>query len=368
MSKTDTIRYAVVGQGWFAQEAILPAFANATENSQLAALVSGDATKREQLAAHYGVPAFPYEKYDELLASGEIDAVFIATTNTEHQEYTEQAARAGVHVLCEKPMSESVRTSRAMYDACEQADVKLMIAYRLHFEETNLKAIELVQSGRLGKPRLFNSTFTMPVQEGNSRLRADLGGGPLKDIGIYCINGARYLFQDEPIEVTATCVSSDDPRFAEVPEMVAATMVFPDNRLATFICGFGGASVDSYRIVGTEGDLRIEEAYGFSGEKVRYLTIGDETEIQRYPERDHIAPQIIYFSDCILHNKEVEPDGREGLIDMIVIEAIEESARTGRSVKLGAMPKTRRPEMDQQIHQPPAEAPELVRAESPHQK
>jgi len=253
------VRYAVVGSGWFAQQAILPAFQRAEENSQLAAIVSGDPTKQKELGELYKVPAYDYARYDDLLASGDIDAVYIALPNSMHCEYTLKAAKAKIHVLTEKPMAATADECRRMIDFCEKNAVKLMVAYRLHFDSANLTAIEHAKSGKIGDPRAFSSLFTQQVEEGNTRLDANLAGHPLMDIGIYCINAARYLFQDDPIEVTGLAVTNNETRFREVPEMVMAVMRFPKARLATFTCGFGEGKVSEYRLVGTAGDLRVED-------------------------------------------------------------------------------------------------------------
>src|SRR5262249_47736888 len=153
---------------------------------------------------------YDYGEYDDCLDSGEIDAVYIALPNHLHAEYAIRAARAGIHVLCEKPMAVTERECVAMIDACERARVKLMIAYRLHFDPANLAAVEVASSGGLGELRLFDSVFCNEVtDERNIRLRRATGGGPLFDIGIYCINAARYLFRAEPVEVAAIAASRD---------------------------------------------------------------------------------------------------------------------------------------------------------------
>src|SRR5687768_6136489 len=172
-TRRKPIRYAVVGLGHIAQVAVLPAFAHARKNSILAALVSDDEEKRQELGQLYGVErTFTYAQYDDCLASGEIDAVYIALPNNMHREYTERAARAGIHVLCEKPMAQTKEDCEAMIGAAEDNHVKLMIAYRLHFEESNLRAIETVKSGKLGEPRIFISDFTMQVTDrDNIRLK-----------------------------------------------------------------------------------------------------------------------------------------------------------------------------------------------------
>ena len=198
-----SIGYAVVGLGHIAQTAVLPAFAHAKENSRLVALVSGESVKRKALGARYGVPAFRYEDLDDVLTREDVDALYIALPNTLHEECAIRAARAGVHVLTEKPMATSEEACRRMIDAAEDADVKLMVAYRLHFERANIEAIEVVRAGRIGKPRFFTSEFSYQVKPGNIRTEATVGGGALWDLGPYCVNAARYLFGGEPIEVMA---------------------------------------------------------------------------------------------------------------------------------------------------------------------
>src|SRR5918911_1964650 len=223
------IRYAVVGCGHIAQVAVLPAFGNARRNSKLAAIVSGDPVKRAELAKKYDIPqAIDYAHYDALLKSGDIDAVYIALPNNMHAEYTERAARAGVHVLCEKPMAVTEAECELMARTAREHRVKLMIAYRLHFERANLEAVEIARSGRIGEPRLFTSTFTMTVVPGNIRVQRALGGGVLYDIGIYCINAARSLFRDEPTEVSAVAAGG----VGGVEETGGAPPLFPQQRLA----------------------------------------------------------------------------------------------------------------------------------------
>jgi predicted dehydrogenase len=184
------IRYAVVGLGGITQVAVLPAFKHA-KNAELTALVSGDPTKQKELGKRCKVTrVYSYGQYAQCLASGEIDAVYVALPNHMHADYTVAAARAGVHVLCEKPMATTEEECRAMIRAAHDGHVKLMIAYRLHFEEGNLEAIRIAQTGELGELRIFNSTFTQQVHPGNVRLQASSGGGTLEDMGIYCINAA----------------------------------------------------------------------------------------------------------------------------------------------------------------------------------
>jgi predicted dehydrogenase len=359
------VRYAVVGLGHIAQVAALPAFAHARKNSQLVALVSDDEEKRRALARRYDVSrTFSYAEYDECLRSGDVDAVYIALPNSLHREYTVRAARHGVHVLCEKPMAVTADDCRAMIAAAEKHRIKLMIAYRLHFEKTNLRAIALARSGKLGTPRLFDSVFTMQARGGNIRLEAELGGGPLYDIGIYCINAARNLFGAEPEEVLACTTTGRDRRFEEVEEMASAILRFPGECLATFTCSFGASDVSAYRLVGTKGSIRMDPAYEYVEDLRQEVVIDGRTSVRTFRKRDQFAPEFLYFSSCILDDREPEPSGTEGLNDVRIIEAIHRAAESGMPQKLRALERTRRPRLAQEIHRPPVRKPRLVKAAS----
>ncbi len=360
------IRYAVVGLGHIAQVAVLPAFQPAAANSELVALVSSDETKLRRLGKRYDVSRlYTYDRYDELMAGGEIDAVYIALPNHQHAEFTVRAARHGVHILCEKPLAVTERECLSMIRAAEANDVKLMTAYRLHFERANLEAIETVRSKKIGEPRLFNSLFCMDVKEGDIRLRSETGGGTLYDIGVYCINAARYLFRDEPFEVMAMRASRDQQRFADVEEMVGAVLRFPDDRLATFICNFGTSFVARYQIVGTKGNLALDPAYEYAMELKRHLMIGQRETIKTYAQRDQFAPELLHFSECIQKNRQPEPSGWEGLADVRIVTALYRSARTGKAVSIQPVKKNTRPTMKQEIHRPAVRKPKLVKTESP---
>lgn len=360
----EKIRYAVVGQGYIAQAAILPAFAHAKENSELVALVSDDPVKLRALSKRYDVPnTFSYSDFDDCLE--EVDAVFVALPNSMHREFTLRAARAGVHVLCEKPMAVSSKDCELMIRECERHDVKLMVGYRLHFEEANLLAAELVRSGEIGDPRIFSSVFTMQVQEGNIRLDRELGGGPLYDIGIYCINAARSIFRAEPVRVFATQSRGMDPRFSEVAEMTTAILSFPGDRVAQLTSSFGAADTSQYQVIGTKGDLVVDPAYEFAGKLEHFLTIDGKTTHRTFRKRDQFAPELIYFSRCILEDLSPEPSGYEGLADVRVIEGLLESARTGLPVSLPPIDGARHPDPSQEIRRPAVRKPKLVHARQP---
>src|SRR5216110_178078 len=358
------IRYAVVGLGHIAQTAVLPAFKHA-ENSELAALVTGNPEKDRELSERYRIKAYRYDDLENALDKEQVDAVYIATPNVLHREHTERAAQAGVHVLCEKPMATTQEECEAMIQAAEEHDVKLMIAYRLHFNDANLHAVGVAQSGELGEPRYFGSLFGLQVKDGNIRTRKALGGGTLFDIGVYCINAARYLFRDEAIEVVGLTANNGEKRFAEIEEMTGAIMRFPHERLGMFICSFGSSDVSRYDLVGTKGQLRLENAYEYQGDSKCVTTIDGKTSEKVFKPGDQFAPELIYFSDCIIHDREPEPSGNEGLADVRVINAIYESAEIGRAARIEPVPKRRRPEETMEIKRPPIEEPELVGARPP---
>ena len=356
----------MVGLGYISQDATLPAFLNAKRNSEVRALITADPLKARRLSDKYDVPFFyPYEEYDLCLKSGEIDAVYIALPNSMHQAYAVAAANAGIHVLCEKPMAMNETECQSMITAAEENGVKLMIAYRLHFERANLNAIEAIRSGKIGKPRIFSSVFTQQTASGNIRLKRDLGGGPVWDTGIYCINAARYLFQSEPEEVFAFQGTSDDERFCEVEESATAVLRFPEERLATFTCSFGASDVSEFQVVGTKGNLRANPAYDFSEGLQLRITVDGQTRESVFPKSDQFAPELLYFSDCILNNGDPEPSGKEGLADVRIIRAIYESIESKKPVQIKQTDIDLRPAIAQEIHRPPVPRPRLVHAESP---
>jgi len=360
------IRYAVVGLGHIAQTAVLPAFAHARENSELTALVSDEPEKLSTLAKRHDVPhTYAYEQFGECLQ--QVDAVYIALPNHLHARYTVLAARAGVHVLCEKPMAVTVDECEEMIAAAREHDVKLMIAYRLHFEQVNLQAAELTADGSIGESKLFNSTFTMRVDPDNIRAKRATGGGTLYDIGVYCINAARYLFRAEPKEVMACAVNGDPARLPEIEESVAATLRFEDERIASFVVSFNASDVSWYEIVGTKGSLRVDPAYEYAEGLAYELNIGGKKTRKETQKRDQFAAELLYFSDCIINNRQPEPSGEEGLQDVRIISALYESADAGKPVEIPPYVPAARPTLDQEIQRPPVDKPpKPVAARAPH--
>lgn len=192
-----------------------------------------------------------------------------------------------------------------------------------------------------------------------------MGGGTLYDIGIYCINAARYLFREEPTEVFASSANNGERRFREVDEMTSAILRFPGERLATFTSSFGAADTASYEVVGTRGALRVVQAYEHSEPVEMELTLNGRTRRRTYPRRDQFAAELIYFSNCILNHREPEPSGKEGLSDVHVIRSLQRSAETGKPVTLQLRRRRRRPSLRQEIHRPPAARREHIHAEAP---
>jgi predicted dehydrogenase len=361
--KRPKVRYAVIGVGNIAQVAVLPAFRHAEEEAELVALVSSDPDKLDALGRRYAVAATgSYEELESVLARSRADAVYIAVPNHQHRELTERAARAGCHVLCEKPMAVTEDDCLAMIRACDEKNVKLMIAYRLHFEAANLEAIEICRSGRLGELGFFSAVFSQMVRPGDIRTRPELGGGAIFDLGVYPINAVRNLFAAEPVEVSAF-IAKDE---TGVDETTTAILRFRGDRFAQLTVSGGAASTESYRIVGTKGDLRVEPAFSYDDTLVHHLTQADgKTRTRSFSRRDQFAPELRYFSRCVTEDLEPEPDGREGLADVRVVRAIQEAAETGRTVKLAPFEKVPRPSIAQEMRIPPIHPPRPVHAPSP---
>ncbi len=363
--RSEHLRMAVIGQGHFAQAAVLPAIEQ-LDDVELAALVSGSDDKLAELGARYNVKTLVhYDELDSLLATRTIDAVYIAVPNDLHAEMTMVAARHGVHVLCEKPMAPTEAECMSMIRACEQRHVKLMIGYRLHFQTANLVAVEIARGGELGDLRVFSSTFTQQVQHGNTRVQPRRGAGPLFDIGIYCVNAARYLFRAEPAEVLAMKLTGRDARFASVDEAYSVSMRFPHERVAQFTCSFGATDRAHYEVIGSDGILTLDNAYDYDAEMTMHVrgTHGEKT--RTFERRDQIAAEIEYFARCVRENIDPEPSGWEGLADVRILQAIQQSKTFGRAVSIEPILRPHRPSLAQSIEIEPHEPAPLVGVNQP---
>jgi glucose-fructose oxidoreductase len=365
--KDGKVRFAVVGLGFFAQAAVLPAFKRA-KGVELAALVSDDPVKLRELGDQYKVGTrIGYDQYEELLGSGEVDAVYVCTPNHLHEEFVVPAARHGVHVLCEKPLGVTAAECRRMVDACRRHRVRLMTAYRLHFNKANLAAAEAVHDGTIGTPRFMVSSFAMQVKPTGIRTNpTEEGGGPLYDIGIYCINAARYLFREEPQWVMAAAETGQKGRrFRDIDEQVTAVLGFPGGKTAAFTCSYGAADVACYEVYGTNGYVCLDNAYEFSTGMRLEIGQGDKERTKRFLRRDQVAPELEHFAGCVRTGRDPEPSGKEGLIDVGIIEAVLRSAATGRRVDLRVPRRRRRPTLRQERTVRGGRKPDFVHAEIP---
>ncbi len=343
----NKIRYAVVGAGWISQEAFMPAIPQ-VGNSKITAIVSGNAENARKLADFYGIDAvYGYDEYDDMLAADVVDAVYIGLPNSMHADYAIRAFKAGKHALVEKPLAISEEECAAMIAAADEAGVLMMTAYRLHSEPATAKVIEMIQAGEIGEPRLYASTFSLQSDPDNHRLLAEHWGGPLQDIGVYCLNAARHCFGAEPIEAHAiTSRGNGDARFAEVDATISVTLRFPGDRLAQFIASFEGDDCDTYRVVGTEGVITVEHGFDFHFKPQISLMKGQVSREVEVEDTDHFGAMTTYFSDCIQSGIRPVNDGEEGLADVRAMLAIEKAARTGVPQKIDTPPRPAHPSSD----------------------
>lgn len=364
------VRYAVVGVGWISQAAFLPGVEH-TGNSEVVALVTGHEEKAEKVGEKYGIErVYTYDELDTLLASGDIDAVYLATPNFDHVEYAVKTLEAGVHLLLEKPMAVSVAECERIIAAGKKTGAKLMIAYRMHFEPGALKAIERVRAGEIGTIRFFNSSFSQPIAIQNHRARHGYWAGPVPDMGPYPLNAVRNLFGAEPTEVFATGVCTDPERFRDeagkpFDDTVAVTLKFEKSRIASFVVSYNGGDLDDYRIVGARGDIFSQPAFQVGSAIEHLVTVDKAASHESFKKTDQFGGELKYFSQCIFDNREPEPDGEEGMLDVRVLAAIEQSLLTGTVQKLEPFHRSKRPNPDQVQKLSAVSGPELVGAHKP---
>ena len=333
------VGYCVIGLGTIADHFMRGVQGSST--SKITGLVSGHRDKAERIAAQYGVPKssiYSYEDMDKFRDNKTIDAAYVALPNSMHAEYTIRSAKAGKHVLCEKPMSTTVSEAEAMIAACRDAKVQLMIAYRLHYEPLHLKAVKLIRDGALGKVQTINGAFGFDANPTAWRLNKALaGGGSLFDVGIYVVNACRYLTGEEPVKFTAVTSTIDqDGRFSTMEENVSWTMKFPSGVLATGSSTYGAQMPGYFKVFASKGWMEMSSAYGYDGAKLRASFWGGEKgsphiEIdEASTEKDPVqfTREADHFSGCVLNNKVPKSSGEEGLRDMKYIEQIYAAAGT----------------------------------------
>ena len=364
------VRYAVVGVGWISQAAMLPGVAH-TGNSEVVALVTSHEQKAQKVGQTYGIEkVVSYAEYDQLLRSGDIDAAYLATPNFDHVELAVQTLDAGVHLLLEKPMAVSVSECEQILAAARRSGAKLMVAYRLHFEPGTLKAIEQIRDGKIGTVRFFNSSFSQQVMGDNHRAKHGFWAGPVPDMGPYPLNMVRNVFGAEPIRVSATGVNTDPERFRDergqpFADTVTVTLTFPAERVASFSLAYSGGDVDEFRVVGSKGDLYANPAYQVGSSMKHEWTVAKAKSTESFKTTDHFGGEMKYFSECILEDRQPEPDGEEGMLDVRVLEAIERALTTGQAQDLPPYKRTRRPDPKQVQRLSQVKEPELVAAHKP---
>lgn len=360
------IRYAVVAGGWISQGAFMPGLEQ-TDNSVMTALVTGDPVKADKLAELYDLKSYHYDQFDTLLKSGEIDAIYLATPNFRHREFAVPALEAGIHVLLEKPMASTEEDCIAIAEAAQKSGAKLMIAYRLHFEPGTVEMVHRVRAGELGDLRLFTATFAQTTDAANHRMQSGFEAGPVADMGPYPINAVRNLFDAEPIEVNAVGIKTPGSEI-NTWDTVTVTLRFPEERLATFTVSYSLPSTERFQLIGTKGEFEASPCFGFGeGVGISYRAIIDgKTTEHSHPVVDQFGGETQYFSDCILQDREPEPDGDEGWRDVRVVQAIERALTSGQAQKLDVLPERPGISIEQARRLPLAKVPEYINTDEPN--
>lgn len=337
----------MVGLGRLALEEILPAFAE-SRKAKCVALVSGSPDKMQLVARQYGVdPAscYSYETFDSIRDNPAVKVVYIVLPNAMHRLYTERAAKAGKHVLTEKPMSVSAKDAQAMTDACKRAGVKLMVAYRIQYENYNKRLQKFVREKTFGRVLAINAINTQTVaKDGHLQWRHKkvmAGGGSLFDIGLYCLNTARFLTGEEPVEISATQYSPpNDPRFGDVEETVSFTLRFPSNTIANCFTSYGGRDDKHQRLNLETAAIDMPNAYLYQGQQMTVISRHeDATSEDRLvlTAKNQFASEIDHMADCVLSDRRPHTPGEEGVQDHKLMEAIYRAAETHQMVKLPAL-------------------------------
>ncbi|GGG56251.1 Gfo/Idh/MocA family protein [Hymenobacter glacieicola] len=336
------VGYALVGLGHLTLEELLPAFGEC-KKSKPVALVSGSPEKLKKVAQQYGIKpdsCYSYQDYDKLKDNPEVQVIYIVLPNSMHAEYTIRGAQAGKHILCEKPMANSAAECEAMIAACKKANKKLMIAYRIQYEPYNRQVKEMVRGNKFGKPKYIEAQNSQSsANPDHWRHKKDLaGGGALPDIGLYCLNTSRFVLGTEPTEVFAYSHSTPgNPLFKEVEEAMSWQMRFPEGVIVNCITHYNTHDSRFYRVNTERGWLHLDNAYAYTGQQLQTSHAEGPAKMKTQvvlSEKNQFAAEMDHFSECVLENKEPHTPGEEGLQDQRIMEAIYQSAREGRPVKL----------------------------------
>ena len=332
--REETVGFAIAGVGGLTRGQILPALRE-TEYARLAGVVTGTPASGQMVVEEFGIPetsVYSYDTMDRMADNPDIDVVYIVTPNVLHLEHTLAAARAGKHVFCEKPMAGSAEDCRTMIDACRTAGVKLAVAYRCQFELHHLECMRLAREKVFGDLKFVEAGFGFTIGDpGQWRLRKELaGGGALMDVGVYALQAARYLTGEEPTRVSAFETKTDPVKFAEVDETITFNLEFPAGALASCTSTYNSRGLNHFHAYGQSGAFWLDPAYSYRG-----LRGGSSNGPIEFDHRDHFGVEMDDFAQCILENRESKVAGEEGLKDLIVVEGIYESIRTGSAVRLG---------------------------------
>jgi predicted dehydrogenase len=309
----------------------------ASTRAKLVGAVSGTPSKLKDWQTKYGIPeknCYSYDTMDAIKNNPDIDAVYVITPNGLHKEQVIRVAKAGKHAICEKPMSVNAKDAQDMVDACKKAGKKLLVGYRMHFEPKTLEIIRMRNAGEFGKIMFFQGLSGFIIGDPKQwRLNKQLsGGGSMMDIGIYSINGARYMIGEEPIWVTAEETKTNTEKFKEgVDETIQFQLGFPSGAVASCLSTYSMNNLDRFFLNGVKGFAELAPSTGYGPIKGR-THLGELT----HPHVTHQTVQMDEMSDIILQGKQpiVPVDGEEGVKDMKIIDAIFEAAKTGKKVSL----------------------------------
>ena len=336
----ERVGYAVVGLGSISQVAVLPAFAH-SKKSKLVAVVSGDKSKADRLAEQFKAGhAFSYGEFANCLSDKEVDAVYIATPPGEHEKYAVAAAKAGKHVLCEKPMAATVKQARNMVDTCRRSKVEFMTAYRKYFEPSSVTLKSMISKGELGRIDVIHTLFSelRPFGDNSSSWlfsRKLCGGGPLTDLGVYCLNTCRWLVDEDPIAASgAVSWVRDRRRYKEVEEGIAFRLDFRSGLVLQGTAAYSAAFSSFVHVHGEKGWAELAPAFAFEEERRLSGKIAGRWFAKTFKPIDEFALELDYFSECIHRGRKPEPDGEQGMRDIIIIEAIYQAAKKCGTVKI----------------------------------
>jgi predicted dehydrogenase len=305
--------------------------------AKLVGVISGTPSKIKDWQSKYNIPdknCYNYENFDQIKNNPDIDAVYVITPNGLHHDGVIRVAKAGKHVICEKPMAINAKEGQEMIDACKKASVKLLVGYRMHFEPKTLEIIRMRKDGEFGKILFFQGLSGFKIGDPTQwRLNKQLaGGGSMMDIGIYSINGSRYMIGEEPVWVTAEETKTDPVKFKEgVDETIQFQLGFPGGAVASCLSTYSMNNLDRFFLNAEKGFAELQPSTGYGPIKGRT----NKGELD-YPHVTHQTVQMDEMSDIILQGKQpiVPVDGEEALKDLKIIDAIYLATKTGKRVDL----------------------------------